>query len=55
MRRHLKVLTSFSFLRLRGPDIRWYQWFYPTVLAAILFLFRYFGMVNGWLRDGYRS
>ena len=55
MQRHLKVLTSFSFLRLRGRDVFWYQWVYPTVFAVILFLFRYVGMANAWFSgdDGF--
>lgn len=35
--KHTKVFTVFSFLRLRSPDIFWYQWIYPTVLFAVLF------------------
>ena len=50
MRKHLKVLTSFSFLRLRGPDILWYQWIYPTIVAATILLFRHVGTVNVWFR-----
>ena len=40
IRRHLQVLTSFSFLRVRGWHVRYYKWVYPTVLSVILFLFR---------------
>ena len=35
MRRHLTLLTSFSFFRLRSPDIVWYQWIYPSILFAV--------------------
>lgn len=43
-RRHTKVFTVFSFLRLRSADIFWYQWIYPSVIAAALFFsFRWFG------------
>lgn len=35
--KHTKILTVFSFLRLKSPDIRWYQWIYPTLLFAILY------------------
>jgi len=34
--KHTKVFTVFSFLRLRSPDIRCYQWFYPSVLCVII-------------------
>ncbi len=30
LQKHTKVLTVFSFLRLRSADIFWYQWIYPT-------------------------
>lgn len=38
LRKHTKVFTVFSFLRLRSVDIFWYQWVYPTVLFAIVFI-----------------
>ncbi len=34
--KHTKVFTVFSFLRLKGSDIKWYQWIYPTALSAIV-------------------
>lgn len=37
VRKHAKVFTVFSFLRLRGPDIFWYQWIYPTAIFALVF------------------
>ena len=37
LQKHTKVFTVFSFLRLRSPDIFWYQWIYPTVLFAVAF------------------
>ena len=37
LRKHTKVLTVFSFLRLRSPDIFWYQWVYPTAIFALFF------------------
>ena len=39
IRGHLEVLTSFSFLRVRGRHVYYYKWVYPTVLSMILFLF----------------
>jgi len=43
-RKHTKVFTVFSFLRLRSADIFWYQWIYPSVITAIIFVgFRFFG------------
>lgn len=30
LRRHTKVLTVVSFLRVRSPDMVWYQWIYPS-------------------------
>lgn len=36
--KHGKVLTVFSFLRLKSPDIAWYQWVYPTILFIILYV-----------------
>lgn len=30
--KHTKVLTAFSFLRLRSADIYWYQWIYPSLI-----------------------
>ena len=35
--KHTKIFTVFSFLRLRSPDIFWYQWIYPTILFAVAF------------------
>lgn len=35
MRRHLPIFTSLSFLRLKSPDIVWYQWRYPLILCVI--------------------
>jgi hypothetical protein len=32
---HTKILTLFSFLRLKSPDIYWYQWIYPTLTLLI--------------------
>jgi len=37
-RKHTKVFTVFSFLRLRSVDIVWYQCTYPTFIAAVLIL-----------------
>lgn len=37
LQKHTKVFTVFSFLRLRSPDIYWYQWVYPTVLFALTY------------------
>ena len=43
-RKHTKVLTVFSFLRLRSVDIFWFQWIYPTAIAAALVIgFHWFG------------
>ena len=36
IQRHTKVFTAFSFLRLRSPDIFWYQWIYPTCLFLVV-------------------
>jgi len=42
--KHTKVFTVLSFLRLRSPDILWYQWIYPTILFALAFGgFHFFG------------
>ena len=38
IRRHTKVFTVFSFLRLRSPDIYWYQWIYPTSFFVMIYL-----------------
>ena len=35
IQRHLKVFTALAFLKLRSPDIVWYQWIYPTVLFGL--------------------
>ncbi len=44
LRKHTKVFTVFSFLRLRSSDIFWYQWIYPTAIVAAIFIaFRWFG------------
>lgn len=37
LRKHAKVFTVFSFLRLRGEDICYYKWIYPTFIFALLF------------------
>jgi hypothetical protein len=37
LRKHIKVFTVFSFLRLRSPDIFWYQWIYPTIILVVVF------------------
>lgn len=37
LQKHTKVFTVLSFLRLRSPDIFWYQWIYPTVVFAVAF------------------
>lgn len=37
LQKHGKVFTVFSFLRLRSPDIYWYQWVYPTVVFILIF------------------
>ncbi|MET4130746.1 hypothetical protein [Roseovarius sp. MBR-6] len=37
IQKHTKVFTVLSFLRLRSPDIYWYQWIYPTILFLIIF------------------
>jgi len=37
LQKHTKVFTVFSFLRLRSPDIFWYQWIYPTVVFALVY------------------
>lgn len=35
-RKHTKIFTVFSFLRLRSPDLFWYQWVYPSIVFLIL-------------------
>ena len=46
LRKHTKVFTVFSFLRLRSADIFWYQWIYPTVLFVIVLVgFHWVGRV----------
>lgn len=37
LQKHTKVLTVFSFLRLRSADIFWYQWIYPTIGFALAY------------------
>lgn len=37
LHKHTKVFTVLSFLRLRSPDIFWYQWIYPTIVFALIF------------------
>ena len=36
--KHTKIFTVFSFLRLRGQDIFWYKWVYPTIVFLIIFI-----------------
>ncbi len=38
LRKHTKVFSVFSFLRLKSPDIRLYQWIYPTAAFSIVFI-----------------
>ena len=38
LRKHTKVFTVFSFLKLRSADIFWYQWVYPTAIFLIIFV-----------------
>jgi hypothetical protein len=48
LRKHNKVFTVFSFLRLSSADIRWYQWTYPTALFLVVVVgFHWLGSV--WL------
>ena len=42
IRKHIKVFTVFSFLRLRSPDIRWYQWVYPTLFFLLFYVVELF-------------
>lgn len=37
VRQHTKVFTVLSFLRMRSPDLIWYQWIYPTGIFVIFF------------------
>ena len=37
LRKHVKVFTVFSFLRLQSKDICYYKWIYPTFVAVLLF------------------
>ncbi len=41
--KHTKILTVFSFMRLKSPDICWYQWKYPSLIFAAGFCFFIFG------------
>lgn len=52
LRKHAKVFTVLSFLKLRSADILWYQWIYPTAAAVVILIcFHWFG--GQWLRyDG---
>lgn len=44
LQKHTKIFTVLSFLRLRSPDIFWYQWIYPTVIFAVGFVgFQFWG------------
>jgi len=36
LQKHTKVFTVFSFLRLRSPDILWYQWIYPSLIFGVI-------------------
>lgn len=47
IRQHLKVFTAFTFLRLRSPDIAWYQWVYPTFVLALGYSFYFAFGRNG--------
>jgi len=38
LQKHTKIFTVFSFLRMKGADIVWYQWYYPTILFSIIYL-----------------
>lgn len=40
--RHAKVFTVLSFLRMRSPDIYWYQWIYPTAIFIAIACSYYF-------------
>ena len=35
--KHGKLFTAFSFLRLNGDDLVWYQWVYPTILYVLVY------------------
>lgn len=37
-RRHTKIFTVFSFLRLKSADVFWYQYTYPTIVFLIVFV-----------------
>jgi hypothetical protein len=37
MSRHNKILTVFSFLKIEGEDIAWYQFYYPLILTCVGF------------------
>lgn len=44
VRIHTRVLVVFSFLKLRSPDVSFYQWIYPTFLLFIAYVgYIYFG------------
>lgn len=34
--RHKQIFTAFSFLYLKGADIRWYQWLYPLFIFLLV-------------------
>ena len=38
LRKHIKVLTVFSFFRVQSPDIFWYKWVYPTIICFLVFV-----------------
>ena len=48
-RKHAKIFTVLSFLRLRSDDIRWYQWFYPTTVFILVFFGFFYLFAGAWL------
>ena len=48
-RKHTKIFTVLSFLRLRSDDICWYQWIYPTIVFIFVFVGFYYLFAGAWL------
>lgn len=44
-----KLLTAFRFLQIQSPDLRWYQWVYPTVLT-LAFCVSFYWITGTWVR-----
>ena len=48
-RKHTKIFTVLSFLRLKSDDICWYQWIYPTTVFIFVFVGFFYLFASAWL------